>query len=64
MAVLSYAAPTPCLGVCCHVRGKCASYQAVEGMPGHVQAIATCITTDRQWPLFASAPVTVLERAA
>jgi len=63
MAVLSYVAPAPCLGVCCPVRGKCACYRAVEGMAGHILATATCVTTDRTRPLFTAVPA-VLERVA
>ena len=58
----SYTAP--CYGVVCAQHARCLRYQAVDGMPGHHTAIASCVTRDGARPLFTLSPVTVLERTA
>ena len=65
MAVSSYVAPAPCLGICCQFRAKCVRYQAVQGMSGDVRAIGTCVTAGHERPLFtSSALAAALERIA
>ena len=51
----------PCFGMVCPIHAECLRYRAVDGMPGHYVAIASCATSSGTRPLFTPAPAGALE---